>query len=68
MFIQDTVVSELVVMSSLCFGEGHSGLVLFFALSFVWGGAVLMNIFDALVATVGYGNGVFFEMKLGVFK
>jgi hypothetical protein len=68
MFVEDTIVSELVVMFSFCFRERYSWFILFFALSFDRCGAIPVYVSDALVATVGYDVSVLLEVNLGVFE
>lgn len=66
MFVEDTVVSQLVVVSSFGFGEWYAGFVFLFPFPFVRRGTVWVNIRDALVAAVGYGLCIFLEVNLGV--
>ena len=66
MFIKDTVVSQLVVVSSFGFGEWYTGFILLFSLPFVWSDTVWVNVRDALVAAVGYGLRIFLEVNSGV--
>jgi hypothetical protein len=62
MFVEYPITGQLVIMSPLFLGKWYSRLILLFTLSFVWRCTVLMYVRDALVATVGYGIGVFLEM------
>ena len=68
MLIEYAVTGKLVVVCPLCLGEWLSWFIFLLTLSFDRRGAVLMQVGDALVATVSDGVGVCLEIHLGVFE
>lgn len=56
------------VMLPLYFGEWYTWFVFRFSVPFIRCGAIVMDVSYALIAAVGLGIGISFEMHFGVFE
>lgn len=68
MLIQDAITGQLSVMTTLFLGQWYAGLILLLPLPFDRCRTVIVNLLDALVATVRLGLGVCFEPYFRVLE